>query len=100
MVYYMADDEIENFLTSWVTLDVSTSSSGWVGSLFGSLTFQKPGGNCMYHRCLTFKNSAYFLSSVFMSFVWCSEQVARCSLYNINWLSSVIETGCLLWDRK
>ena len=34
----------------------------------------------MYH------NSAFFPHSVFMCFVWISEQIAIISLYSINWL--------------
>jgi hypothetical protein len=34
--------------------------------------------------------------SVFMCFVWISEQTAIISLYSINWLVFVTETECLL----
>jgi hypothetical protein len=45
---------------------------------------------------LTFTNSTSCPHSVFMCFVWISEQTAIISLYNINWLVCRTETGCLL----
>ena len=41
---------------------------------------------------LTFNNSTFCPHSVFMCFVWISEQTAIISLYNINWLVFVTET--------
>jgi len=41
---------------------------------------------------LTFSNSTFCPHSVFMCFVWISEQTAIISLYNINWLVFVTET--------
>jgi len=40
---------------------------------------------------LTFNNSTFCPHSVFMCFVWISEQTAIISLYNINWLVSITE---------
>ena len=40
---------------------------------------------------LTFSNSTFCPHSVFMCFVWISEQTAIISLYNINWLVCVTE---------
>jgi len=43
----------------------------------------------------TFKNSTLCPHSVFMCFVWISEQTAIISLYNINWLVVITETECV-----
>jgi len=43
---------------------------------------------------LTFSNSTFCPHSVFVSFVWIWEQTAIISLYNINWLVFITETGC------
>ena len=40
---------------------------------------------------LTFNNSTFCPHSVFMCFVWISEQTAIISLYNINWLVFITE---------
>jgi len=44
---------------------------------------------------LTFNNSTFCPHSIFMCFVWISEQTAIISLYNINWLVFIIETECV-----
>ena len=44
---------------------------------------------------LTFNISTFCPHSVFMSFVWISEQTAIISLYNINWLVCITETECV-----
>ena len=41
---------------------------------------------------LTFNNSTFCPHSVFMCFVWISEQTAIISLYSINWLVFITET--------
>jgi len=41
---------------------------------------------------LTFTNYSFCTHSVFMCFVWTSEQTAIISLYSINWLVFIIET--------
>jgi hypothetical protein len=43
---------------------------------------------------------AFCPHSVFMCFVWISEQTAIISLYSINWLVFVTETECLLRGRN
>jgi len=45
---------------------------------------------------LTFNHSTFCPHSVFMYFVWISEQTAIISLYTINWLACITETECLL----
>jgi len=45
---------------------------------------------------LTFTNSTFCPHSVFVCFVWTSEQTAINSLYNINWLVCITQTVCLL----
>jgi hypothetical protein len=40
-------------------------------------------------------NSTFCPHSVFMCFVWISEQTAIISLYNINWLVCITETECV-----
>jgi hypothetical protein len=45
---------------------------------------------------LTFINSTFSPHSVFVCFVWISEQTAIISLYSINWLVVITETECLL----
>ena len=54
-----------------------------------------PSGNYMYHEVQHLKNSTFFPHSVFMCFVWISEQTAIISLYSINWLVFVTETECV-----
>jgi hypothetical protein len=44
---------------------------------------------------LTFTNSKFCPHSVFVYFVWISEQTAIISLYNINWLVCITETECV-----
>ena len=44
---------------------------------------------------LTFNNSTFCSHTVFMCFVWISEQPAIISLYNINWLLFIKETQCV-----
>ena len=44
---------------------------------------------------LTFSNSTFSPHSVFMCFVWISEQTAIISLYSINWLVCITETECV-----
>jgi hypothetical protein len=44
---------------------------------------------------LTFSNSTFCPHSVFMCFVWISEQTAIISLYSINWLVFITETQCV-----
>ena len=44
---------------------------------------------------LTFSSSTFCPHSVFMCFVWISEQTAIISLYNINWLVFITETHCV-----
>ena len=54
----------------------------------------KPSGNYMYHQ-FNIHNSAFCPHSVFMCFVWISEQTASISLYSINWLVFITETDCV-----
>jgi len=44
---------------------------------------------------LTFTNSTFSPHSVFMCFVWISEQTAIISLYSINLLVFITERGCV-----
>ena len=44
---------------------------------------------------LTFNNSTFCPHSVFMCFVWISEQTAIISLYSINWLVFITQTQCV-----
>ena len=44
---------------------------------------------------LTFNNSTFCPHSVFMCFVWISEQTAFISLYNFNWMIFITETDCV-----
>ena len=44
---------------------------------------------------LTFNNSTFCPLTIFMCFVWISEQTAIISLYNINWLVCITETECV-----
>ena len=55
------------------------------------LLFLQPG--------LTFTNSTFCPHSIFMRFVWISEQTAIISLYSINWLGFITEE-CLLRGTK
>ena len=49
----------------------------------------------LYTASLTFSNSTFCPHSVFMYFVWISEQTAIISLYSINWLVCITETECV-----
>ena len=49
----------------------------------------------IYTTSLTFNNSTFCPHSVFMCFVWISEQTAIIFLYSINWLVFITETGCV-----
>jgi hypothetical protein len=51
-------------------------------------------GHYMY-RQFNIHNSTFSPHSVFMCFVWISEQTAIISLYNINWLVCVTEMECV-----
>jgi len=44
---------------------------------------------------LTFNNSMFCSHSVFVCFVWISEQTAIISLHNINWLVCITDTECV-----
>ena len=57
-----------------------------------TLNLIKPSGHYMYHS-LTFNNPTFCSHSVFICFLWISEQTAIISIYNINWLVFIIETG-------
>jgi len=70
-----------------------------VCALFNPL---KPSGHYMYRKVvtictasLTFNNSTFCPHSVFMCFVWISEQTVIISLYSINWLVFVTEKECV-----
>jgi len=63
---------------------------GWI-FVYSSL---KPSGNYMY-RQFNIHNSTFCPNSVFMCFVWISEQTAIITLYNINWLVFITETECV-----
>jgi hypothetical protein len=79
-----------------------TRKANWIGHIYSSvrklckiykkmpfkaqwLLYVPPG--------LTFTNSTFCPHSVFMCFVWISEKTAIISLYSINWLVFVTETG-------
>ena len=51
----------------------------------------KPSGHYMYHQ-FNIHNSTFCPHTVFICFVWISEQTAIISLYNINWLVFITET--------
>ena len=62
----------------------------------------QPSGQYMYSTVvtictasLTFNNSTFCPHTVFMCFVWISEQAAIISLYNINWLVCITEKECV-----
>ena len=44
---------------------------------------------------LTFSNSTFCPHTVFMCFVWISEQTAIISLYNVHWLVFITQTQCV-----
>jgi len=50
---------------------------------------------CVCTASLTFNNPTFCPHSVFMCFVWISEQTAIISLCNINWLVCIYETECV-----
>ena len=61
---------------------------------FPSLTLRSPVVT-ICTTSLTFNNSTFCPHSVFMCFVWISEQTAIISLYSIDWLVFITETECV-----
>ena len=49
---------------------------------------------------LTFTNSTFCPHTLFMCFVWISEQTAIISLYSINWLVFITEPGCVYCEVR
>ena len=49
----------------------------------------------MFTTRFNIKDVCFCPHSVFMCFVWVSEQTAIISLYNINWLVFITETECV-----
>ena len=68
-----------------------------VGSALFKPNTLKPSGhyNTYVSPSLTFSISTFCPHSVFMCFVWISEQTAIISLYNINWQIFITETECV-----
>jgi hypothetical protein len=62
-----------------------------------SLALQYEIQRCILYTVLwlTFKKSTFCPHCVFMCSVWISEQTAIISLYRINWMDLVTETGCV-----
>jgi len=56
----------------------------------------KPSGHYMYHQ-FNINNSTFCPYSVFMCFVWISEQTAIISPQSINWLVFKTEMECVYW---
>ena len=56
--------------------------------------------NCTYPYTLTFTNSTFSPHSEFMRCVWISEQTAIISLFNINHVVFIIETGCVYCEAR
>jgi hypothetical protein len=56
---------------------------------------RNPSGCTAYYWVLTLKNATFCPHSVFMCFVWISEQTAIISLYSINWLVFTTEMECV-----
>ena len=74
----------------------------WLVIISWNINYSTPSGHYMYRTVvtictasLTFNNSTFCLHSVFMCFVWISEQTAIISLYIINWLVCITETECV-----
>ena len=65
--------------------------NSWKQGLFFRL---KPSGHYRY-RQFNIKHSTFCPHSVFMCFVWISEQTAIISQYSINWLTFITETECV-----
>ena len=63
-------------------------------SLPNLLIHVHPSGHYMYHQ-FNIHNSTFCPRSVFMCFVWISEQTAIISLYSINWLVFITKTECV-----
>jgi hypothetical protein len=61
---------------------------------YGSFTLYSPVVTICI-ASLTFNNSTFCPHSVFVCFVWISEQTAIISLYGINWLVFINETACV-----
>jgi hypothetical protein len=81
--------------TLWyVTMETRLLWSEWLNVVY--INPLKHSAHFIYHQVL--KNSTFCPHSVFMCFVWISEQTAIICLYSINWLVFIAETEwvCLL----
>jgi len=58
------------------------------------INLSKPSGHYMYHQ---FNIQQFYVlpTQCVYVFVWISEQTAIISLYSINWLVFITETGCV-----
>jgi len=59
------------------------------------LTLEGPVVTTCTTRCNVQQSYVPHTHSVFMCFVWISEQTAIISLYSINWLVFITETECI-----
>ena len=71
-------------------LDSSSANNMWKICYEYDITLCSPAVT-ICTTSLTFNNSTFCPHSVFMCFVWISEQTAIITLYNINWLVFVTE---------
>jgi hypothetical protein len=74
-------------------ITVFTRDDRWL--LFCTISLSILGVQSPVPQSLTYKNSTFCPHSVFMYFVWISEQTAIISLYSINWLVFITETVCV-----
>jgi len=58
---------------------------------WGVVNLLQPSGYYMYHQ-VSHRNITFCPHSVFMCFVWISEQTVIISLYSINWLGVITHT--------
>ena len=82
------------WLTYWQVL--AKVKDGFVTSEEDHINSLIPFTYFMYHQVLTFRNFPFSPRNIFMCFVQISKQVATISLYSVNWLVFITETGCFL----
>ena len=96
---YSMDTKLQAEETTQVTnkLKFTLWSGVFTPAVSVEFVFQhfKAQGSLYVPPCLTFNTYTFSPHSVFMCFVWIWEQTAIISLYSINWLVCVTETGCV-----
>jgi hypothetical protein len=89
---------VEVITTIWCVLFITTANSDYFLIQHWVTGFYNRDGQCLLRGTdwMFIYNSRMFCPhSVFVCFVWISEQIAIISLFNINWLVFITETVCV-----